>query len=249
MASVPILDWRPEVAKYAKGVDNAAYQALLDDEIKEVLRDFCEHTHLLVQTISPFIDVVATQADYPLYPLIDDTDGKSDIEIVESVKYKPEGYTADQFRDIWPFTDWIEDDAGILTPSGVSGGWRYLTSPQPTNFWVTADKVLHLYQIPSVASVEGLRVTLVLKPADDSTLVKDWFWQDWKKAIAWGAAGRILGMTTQKWFNRDLSDYFWGKYLDRRSNAALKKTTGFTRRDLHAQIPLFGGSRSRSWVF
>lgn len=249
MASVDILDWRPEVDKYVKGVNTTNYQALLDDEIKEVLRDFCEFTHLLTQTISPFIDVVADQADYDLYPLIDTTDGDVDIEIVESVQYKADGDDDDQFRPLWPFTDWVQDDLGVNQPNGLAGNWRFLTAPEPTNFWVEADKTLNLYQIPEIKSDAGLRVTLVLKPDDVATEVAEFIWRDWKKAIAWGTAGRILGMTTQTWYNRDLSDYFWAKYLDRRANAALKKQTGFTRRDLHVVVPPYGGSRSRQWIF
>lgn len=254
MASVDISDWREEVAKYAKGVDNTAYETLLDDEVKEVLRDFCEHTHLLTQTIDPLIDVVADQNNYPIIPLIDDTDGKSDIEIVESVQYKEDGAALDQFRPLFPFTDWVRDDAGppgsnTQPVSSFTGNWRFVEAAQPTHFYVDPEKVLYTYPIPTVKSDEGLRVTLVLKPSDDATKVKEWFWQDWKKAIAWGAAGRVLGMTTQKWFDRDLGDYFWGKYYARRSAAALKKTTGFTRRDLKVQIPPYGGSRGRAWVF
>ena len=253
MASVAISDWREEVNKYAKGVDNATYYALLDDEIKEVLRDFCEHTHLLTQTIDPFINVVADQSEYQLYPLIDVTDGTVDIEIVESVEYKEDGFDLDQFKPLFPFTAWVKDDAGlgnIARPNAAfSGSWRYQEAPVPTHFHVDNEKVLHLYPIPTVKSDEGLRVTLVLKPDDAATDVAEWIWRDWKKAIAWGTAGRLLGMTTQKWFDRDLGDYYWAKYLDRRSQAHLKKTTGYTRRDTKVQIPDYGGSRARSWVF
>ena len=244
MASVDILDWRGEVAKYAKGVDTTNYEALLDDEIKEVCRDFCEHTHLWTLTL-PLITVVADQNDYPL--TVPDTDGKDDIEIVESVQYKEDGYDDDQFRPIIPITDWVEDD--VSTRNGLAGNWRFLKAPTPTRFYVDAFKVLYLYPIPELGSTDGLRVTLVLKPEDDATKVPAWIWEDWKKTIAWGTAGRLLEMTTQKWFDRKLGNYFWSKYLDRRSNAFLKKTTGYTRRDVRVQIPSFGGSRSDAWIF
>lgn len=251
MASVNILDWRGEVAKYAKGVDNASYTTLLDDEIKEVLRDFCERTHLWTQTLSPFVDVVANTSAYDIYSLIDDSDGDADIEIVESVQYKEDGDDNDQLRALWPMTDWINDDAEPTAGRvyGNTGSWRYVTAPQPTHFYIDTDKTLNLYPIPTVKSDEGLRVALVLKPRDDATEVPEFIYKDWKKAIAWGAAGRLLGMTTQKWFNRDLGDYYWDKYKQRRTAALLKKQTGFTRRDLKVQFPNYGGSRSRSWVF
>lgn len=252
MASVDILDWRPEVAKYVKGIDTTAYEDLCDDEVKEVCRDFCEFTHLWTLAL-PRITVNANDNDYTL--VIPNTDGDAVIEIIESVQYKENGQDDDQFRPLYPFTDWVKDDsspqgATFSNPtSAYPGNWRFLEAEVPTHFYVDAFKVLYLFPIPTILSTDGLLVTTVLKPEDSAAEVPLWFWDDWKKAIAWGAAGRILGMTTQKWYNRELGDYFWGRYLDRRSQAALKKTTGFTRRDLKVQIPSFGGSRGKSWVF
>ena len=243
--SVNISAWRDEVAKYTKEINTTEYQAILDGEIVETIRDFCKETHLWTQDLDP-ISVIANRNNYTLF--VDDTDGKANIIVVQSVHYKEDGESDDQFRALDVISDWRSDQPQEIPATyhdPVYGNWRFETSEYPTNFYVKPSKELILYPIPTVKSDHGLRVNVVLKPEDGATKVPIWIYQDYKQAIAWGAAGSILGMTTQKWFDADLSEYFLGKYRHRRNAAKIRRQEGYGMRKSKVLIPDIAGSRNK----
>lgn len=235
-----ITDWGPEVLKYVKNVDKDADVNLLDDEIKETLRDFCEHTGLWTKEL-PRIDVVADQRDYVLTVPTDE--GTNEIVLIERILYKEEGQDDEQFRKLFPVVEWERDRKWT-----EYGNWTFRTG-EPTGYFMNYQKTLSLNPIPINDSDEGLLVRLQLKPADDADEVPFFIWEDYKKAIAWGSAGRIMSMTNKRWSNPALGDAYWAKYLDRRGNAYEKKQTGFTSEKSRVEIPWFGGSRDDGWVF
>ena len=52
MANINFLaGWTEEVSKYIKGIDNSVYTDLLEDEIRDTLRDFCRRSGLWTFTL------------------------------------------------------------------------------------------------------------------------------------------------------------------------------------------------------
>jgi len=247
MANIDFLTgWQDEVAKYVKGIDNTKYQTLLEDEIRDTLRDFCKRTALWWYDV--WFDVVADINYYPLDGLFpaDPDPNAADIVIIESVKFKSDGEDPDTYRDLPPLRAWVEN-----VPDKNAGGWQYYTGNEPTNFYFDElDNILFLHPTPELDSApDGIEARLILMPAHTATELPDFFWRQYKRAIGTGIAGSLMQLTNKPWSDEELGKIKEAEYDSWVTEAKSKKQSGYTRRTTQVQFPHYGGSRGSSWVF
>lgn len=233
MAETPISDWNDEVAKYVKF--QSQYDTLVTAEVVETLRDFCRDTGIWKETLAD-VSVVADTATYTL--TIPTTNGDSpELAWADSVKYKANGADDDQYRTLAPFT---EEDMDMYE----HGGWEYHEAPEPQNYFFNHAKQLVLYKIPTVASTDGLRIKLICKPADNSTTVPNWIWDDYQRTITIGTAGALMNMPNKPWSNAEMGAYYHNQYKARRDEAYQNVKLGYTKKRQGVKFPFFAGSRN-----
>jgi len=247
MANIGFLaGWQDEVAKYCKGIDNANYQTLLLDEIRDLMRDFCKRTALWWYDVS--FDVIAGTNYYKLSALIpqEPDDDAADIVLVESVKYKSDGEDSDSYRDLPPLRAWVEN-----VPGKNSGGWQYFTGSEPTNFYYDElEETLLLYPTPELDSApDGIEARLILMPGHEAIEFPDFFYKQYKTELGIGIAANLMQLTNKPWSNEELGKIKGAEYDSWVTEAKSKKQSGYTRRTTQVQFPHFGGSRGSSWVF
>jgi hypothetical protein len=232
MATKNLSDWRTEVAKYVKF--QSTYDSTVDSEVKETIRDFCRDTGVWKVTLTR-IDTVVDTSTYTL--TVPETNGKAEICFIDHVKYKEDGADDDQFRSLIPFT---REEADLW----VNGSWSFHDAPNPYKFYSNASKQLILYPIPTVESIAGVLVRVVVRPKDDATKVIDHIYVDYKKAIAVGTAAGLMNMPNKPWSNAEMGQFYQEQYLARRDEAYQMVKSGNTRSKQQVVIPWCGGSRS-----
>jgi len=237
MAEKAFLDWRTEVAKYVKF--QSTYNAVVDAEVKEVVRDFCRDTGVWTITLTR----ISTVADTSAYTLtVPSTDGAAEICYIDHVQYKEDGADDDQFRPLTPFT---REEADLYE----NGAWAFHVSTDPYKFYSNADKQLILYPIPTTASTNGLLVRVAVRPTDAATGCSPNIYIDYKKAIAVGTAAALMNMPNKPWSNAEMGAFYQGQYLSRQDEAYQNVKLMNTKAKQQVNIPWAGGSRQRRRVY
>ena len=235
MATKNFSDWRTEVAKYVKFA--STYNADVDAEVKEIVRDFCRDTGIWKITL----DRITTVADTETYTLtIPTTNGKSETVYVDNVKYKENGAEDTQFRTLEPFTREERDNH-------ENGAWSFHTGSEPYKFYSNVDRQLILYPIPENGSTLGLLVRVTVKPTDDATKCPDFIYIDYKQDIAIGAAKNLMLMPNKPWSDHEQGITYEKRYEARRDECYQAVKMGFSKAAQQVFIPWGGGSRSQSW--
>lgn len=237
-----LLDWQDEIAKSVKGIDNAQYSTLLEDEIRDTIRNWCHRTGLWWVDLDR-ITTIADQPDYDLSALLPSGNEEAEIEIIESVKYKEDGADDDQFRTLDPIREWVENQFR-------HGSWNFGQSGDPYEFFYREfDTTLFLNPPPENGSTEGLLIRVVLKPTHNATEVPDFFYNYYKTEIGVGVVASLMHLTNKPWSNEQLGDKKKAEYDSYVTMALQRKQSGYTKRRSHPEFPHFGGSRSKDWVF
>ena len=198
-----IASWESKITPY---VANLAYPAFVN-AVRGAATEFCEKTEIWRETLDR-INVVADVGTVTLT-----VPGATGGEIVGigNVKYKEDGATDDQFRNLDPYSK-------IQETLSSYGSWEFQTSTQPNGYYLGEDKTtLYFYKIPTVASALGLLVEVILKPSKTCTTLPDLLWDNWDQAIAMGARGILLGQNAQPWFNPQLAGV-WINAFERKIN-------------------------------
>jgi hypothetical protein len=237
MAEKAFADWRTEVAKYVKF--QSTFNATVDAEVKETVRDFCRDTGIWKQTLTR-VSVVADTATYTLST--DSSNGACEIAYIDDVKFKKTGADDDQFKTLTPFTRQEADNYD-------SGSWAFHTSNEPYKFYSNVSKQLILYPIPTVAATSGILPRVVVRPTDAATGCDPFIYVEFKKAIAVGAAAALMNMPNKPWSNAEMATFYGKQYKARRDEALQSVQTGFNRSKTQVNIPWAGGSRSNRRVY
>jgi hypothetical protein len=200
-----IASWEHKITPY---VPNLAYPAFIN-AVRGAAIQFCTKTEIWRETLDR-IDVVADEGSVDLA-----VPGATGGEIVGigNVKYKENGAADDQFRNLDPYSK-IQENLSSY------GSWEFQTSTQPNGYYLGEDKTkLYFYKIPTVESLSGLLVEVILKPSKTCTTLPDLLWNNWDQAIADGAKARLLGQNAQPWFNPQLAGA-WMNAFERKINEA-----------------------------
>lgn len=201
---------------------------IMDEEIVEAIRIFCEETLIWKQDLASRVSIVADTYNYTLT-------APSDTEIIaiHRVMYKQDGKDDDQFSEIDPTTEEVEDRT-------KPGQWRYTEAKSPSKFLFTIGGVLRLIPIPTEASSEGLLVTVYSKPERGVITCEDFFFKRYLDAIKWGAQGRILSIKDQPWTDFALGKYYETKFEEEIGKASFENQySGRTLRKTRVRLPKY----------
>jgi hypothetical protein len=179
---------------------------MVDHWLRNAAIEFCERTKVLVADLD-LIDVVAAQQAYEL-PMPSGTDL---VEITgawfSGVKITPKSPAyLDAQRENW--------NAETGTP-------EHYTQQG-------ADAVL-LVPIPAVDSVAALKIKAAVKPSATATGVDDWFYAQFRKALAAGCRAGMMAMPNVKWANPDRVALNAGIFEAAVTDATGAAANGFTR--------------------
>jgi hypothetical protein len=216
---------------------------LVDGEVINTIKEMCIDAALWKQRLAA-INVVDDTEYYTLTLLT--TDGTPKLEWVDYVKWKEDGEADDQFRTLMPITE----DSQEYPLLGVSGNFFFTEDEDPTHYWVENDKRLRLHPIPGTdqAGTGNLLVAVVVSIDYASTTCPQFFYDDWREMIAWGAAARICRQAAYKWYDPKLAEYYQGLYMEKMNDLIDIRYHGRNRTPGIMSInPAFtGGSRQGS---
>lgn len=235
-----ILDWRTDVQKYVKIPDSLL--SLIDDEVRETVRDFCENTQLWQYDLDR-ISTVALQREYAIATLPAEGGANEFVSIVHA-KYKEDGQDDDQFFPLRMGT--------LIREEKIRGdaSWQFQTANNPFMILVDSyEENFILHPIPDVLSTEGLLVRITVKPTNETTEVPLFIWDSYKRTISLGAASRLMGQGNKPWSNQTMSRSYDSQYQSDRNDASYDQWSGRTNRTLQVRPRFWGHSRSQDWIF
>lgn len=224
--STALTSWAPEVDPCIPGLPEPALQRA----VRNAAREFCNQTLLWGYALDR-ISVVADDNDYTLT-----VPGAQYGEIIsiDDVKYKADGAADDQFRTLDPFSKVSEN---IYS----AGSWPYHEGTEPTAFHVEEDDItnLILYPIPTVASADGLLVTVNLRPTLAATVVPDFLYNQHLLTIASGALAYLFGTKGMSWHDPQEAQVNMMSFRGAINSAKWRKITGATKRPLRVRMQRF----------
>lgn len=206
------------------------YPALLDAG-RIATRKFCKETWLWTYTF----DLIDVEADTSEYEIDVPEALYAELEAIpkDGVRYKEDGEDEEQFSNLNCTSEQELDDTW-------GGGWRYKTSPIPSNFYVpVSTKAVNLYPIPEDDSSEGLEVTGILKPSRSCTSVPDFLYDDHEKTIEYGILEELFSRDGMPWFNAGRASEFGMKFKAGYNTAKGQRFTGKTNKSQNIKIPFF----------
>lgn len=218
--------WSPEILTQVVGVPAPGIKfAVRNAAIK-----FCEET-LLWTVILDRISIVADTKSYDL-ALPVSQDGA--IIGIDNVRFKENGQSDDQFRRLDPISETQQD---LID----TGSWSFLSGPNPSNYYSDfLSKQISFYQIPSVASIEGLLVKVNVRPEIDCDDLPDFLYKDYREAIKHGALSFLFGSKAMPWYDIENSMYHGALFKNAYSDGKQDNITGPTKRPMQV--------RMRNWV-
>lgn len=86
--------------------------------------------------------------------------------------------------------------------------WRTQTAEKATYFTMKSKAIVRLVPYPTVAVVDDLRVTRILRPSLVSPTVDDTVQADWSEQIGWGALARLKAMPERQWTDLTTADAY-----------------------------------------
>jgi len=234
-----VTDWDDHISPHAPECSAGEKRRAIVDTCME----FCRKTHLWTSVLlcadPPTYDftITADQNEFDL-TAVADADGagtwlatnSAQIVSIQSVKAKIENSDDtesddDQFTFLTPITKEVWDNRD-------SGNWIYREAAYPTAFYITADRVLYLYPIPTETSLRGLQITAFLEPTRASTTVPDFIYENYFQTILDGTLAILLKTPGQAWTDVTLGHQRRLAFLESMADDKNVHTRGRTVRSL-----------------
>jgi hypothetical protein len=223
------------IEDYCKGA--SLETTLINRATIRILRDFCEQTKLVRETLTA-INVVAETQSYTL-TLPTTLWGATELVELEDVMFKANGAATTTYTRLFAVTR--DEMRRYLDPTYI-----YQTSAAtPTNYYLEPNNdVLSLIPTPSASSTSGLLVRAVTKGGFAATTYPDMILDKWRDGIVMGICAELMQMPGQRWFNPELSKLFIARYGEAIQDAIRKDQAGFSQRSFTALPAFTGGSRA-----
>lgn len=197
-------DFYPEIERVVKGVPGPT----LDAQILAACIEFCEKTHIWVETLQS-IGVIANKAEY-------------DLTLPTGSRIIAPRSMIHVDKEIRPLT---EDDLNINSP-----GWRTATANRASNFVMLSPIRIRLVPVPTESAARGLHtIKVALKPTRSATTVPDILLEDYYEAIGHGAKARLLAIPKEPWSHPPTSKYHDELFEEAISDAAMRRFKSFSR--------------------
>lgn len=164
-------------------------ESLASEMVLEAAITLCKRSRVLKEALDP-IDVVAAQRDYTLSTY-------GDTVVIEPVSVLYDSVRLDAVQEA------ILDD---MAPT-----WRL--SDGPFGYYTVLNPgTLTLAFSPSVGVTGGLRVTVSVRPSNQSVALPDVLYNEYSGTIADGAKALLMVIPGKAWSNPALGDYYDGKF-------------------------------------
>lgn len=187
---------------------NGITTAVVDHTLRQVAIDFCERTCIHTEEVTP-INVVAGTANYALTALTTGT---------EAYKIK---------------AAWFEgiplDIAPLDALNAAFPYWRDQDTPDPWAYTQKIPSEIILFPTPNEDSTAGLRVEIILRPTQTSTLLTTWIAERYMYDIACGVKGRLMAQPGRPWTNPEMASYYLNHYNTARARAAAEANSSLMR--------------------
>lgn len=190
--------------------------AMLNLNLREVIRDFCVRTGAWNQALTA-VDTVASQAAYALTV-------PADSEIVRLTKLT----VNDVF--LWRYKD--DADPGNTTedePEYVSEEPPFTMSLDLATITLATD------EIPTAAVTGGLVVEGALKPTMSPATLPAFLVQEYGETLRYGVLSRLMRMGKKPWSDRELAVDYEARWNSGLNFAAYRAQTGSTRKRLRVK--------------
>lgn len=187
---------------------NGVTPGMVDLELRQVCIDFCEQTGIYTAEVTP-INVVAGTASYAL----------------TTTEEEAEAY---RIKAAW-FDSRPLDYAPIDALNSYNQYWPSLTSTESYAYTQKQPDTVILFPKPDTALTGGLRVELILRPAQDSTGLIDWVATRYMRALAAGVKARLMAQPDRPWSRPDYAANYGAEYVSARSLAEVDVNRSFVR--------------------
>lgn len=194
---------------------------VMREALKESVASFCDQSACWAEDLDP-ISLAEGVRDYDLQP---STGAR--VLVLQAVKYKG--------LPLLPFTD-QDMDVDLKT---------WLTSPSgsPSTYQLVQDddaQMLRLFPTPSADEDDALDVRVTLKPASDAETLPEWFYEEWRSALASGALAILCAVPAKAWSNSELAVYHRRLFHQGITKAVARQAAGGTNKILTARPVRFG---------
>jgi hypothetical protein len=211
-------DFEPFVALNVPGCAPLAIR----EALREAVDIFCEKTHVWQVECAP-LGVFPNVADYE-FPI--DLDQR--VVTVMSVKYK----------DV-PLQAVTTDDLDAAMPNWTAAG----TGATAMMFRVFLDdsaQFIRLFPTPTEAVSASLRIRVAVKPSSSAENIPDFFYEDWRRALASGAISRLCAVPGKDYSNPDLAVFHERLFQMGMGKAMNRQASGMARIGLRVRPRRFG---------
>jgi len=221
-----LVEWSPEILPDIPQLPVPA----LKHAVRNAAILFCQESLIWTFELAVMTVVVATRE----YTLTADTGAQ--IYGIESVKFKANGEADSTYTALEPTSqsakDLYDDDA-----------WFYEEAAAPTSYWLSEEKKLELYPIPSAGSTDGLSVRVNQTPLRTYESLPDFLFNHYFEAIAAGAKSNLFSRTGMPWYDPQIANYWSSVFKYFVQNAFSMKTSGYSTKPTSVPVvPLFGQS-------
>ena len=202
--------------------------AIIQNEARNALIEFCERTLYWRDTLAP-ISAVAAQAIYPVTPT--DQAATRCIAIINAMHndYPMTGMAEDQIDLEWPKLNYTW--ALYFHESETSTPWRTLTRTQAWLYFQPDPLNIRLVPIPEVSGTDNIQIEIAIKPMPTATAFSDHIFNDFFQTIAHGALARLFAQPQKEWSNAELANFYLGAFNSGVQIAAAKASNKYVRQD------------------
>jgi len=180
MADVALTVFIPQVQPFVPGCPREAQlEAILNACIK-----FCEESWIVREDI-PAGNILSGTDDYTISP-------QSGREVVSVISFLYKGSELSRVTE-----EWLDEH---------DYGWRTADPGVPKAIIQLEPGRVRLNRVPDENVVDGLVPRVITKPTEDATTVEERLFNDWKKAIRYGALEELLSYGGKKWTDVKLAD-------------------------------------------
>jgi len=210
MADVSLDVFIPQVSPFAPGCpEEVAKEAILNACIK-----FCEESWILREDI-PAGNIVAGIDDYTISPQV----GREVVSVISFLYNEVE--LARKTEEELDREDY---------------GWRTADPGTPTAIIQLEPGRVRLNRIPSESVIGGLIPRVVTKPTEDASTVDERLFNDWKKAIRYGALEEIQSIPNKMWTDIKLADRNGRLFSNEIQKAKARANMSYFKRSTTAQM-------------
>ena len=192
--------------------------------VREAAIDICERTQLLRKK-NLYISITADESEYTI-PVDDDYYSVHGLFKVNKGELSDEKYLP------------ITDEHNLTQRYG--DGWKYMTGNTPVSVFLTPEKKLRIFPIPTVDFDDDLILEVVVKPTQAASKVDDILYNDYLQLIADYCRWHLMAIPSQVWSNENLAAYYQTQYKSKLNEINIRIFKSHGNKSLRVKYRKFG---------